>query len=201
MQAKARLCARAAKKILWLVQAVDTPTLDLPKSDYELMLAEPNVNQTKKLMGILPIYVGMEMILTETLLPPRYVPGTRVIVQGIEPHPDEPPIEGRQSIAAHGCVLLRFMPLCIYVKMKDATENFLQKEDTAHAKDAELAGVLAITPAKRLWRFASKHFVKGVHVHRSQIPLLPTKQCTLHGIQGNTGCSISSQVPSHMIGT
>ena len=55
-----------------------------------------------------------------------------------------------------------------------------------HAKDAELAGVLAITPTKRLWRFASTHFVKGVHVHRYQIPLLPAKQCTLHGIQGNT---------------
>ena len=46
--------------------------------------------------------------------------------------------------------------------------------------------MLAITPTKRLWRFASTHFVKGVHVHRYQIPLLPAKQCTLHGIQGNT---------------
>ena len=66
MQAEARRGAKAAKQPLFLVQAVDRPALDVPASDYEAMLAEANVSQTKKLLGILPAYVGMEMILTES---------------------------------------------------------------------------------------------------------------------------------------
>ena len=116
------------------------------------------------------------MILTQSLLPPQYVPGTRVIVRASShtqmSHPS------RADIVACGCVLLRFMPLCIYVKVQGATENFLQKDVAMHTEDAELAGVLAITPTKRLWRFASKHFAKGVHVQRYQVPLLPRE--TMH---------------------
>ena len=48
----------------------------------------------------------MEMILTESILPPKYVRGAACKVVGIEPHPREPPIHDRESIASHGCVLL-----------------------------------------------------------------------------------------------
>ena len=63
-------------------------------------------------------YVGMDMSLTESILPPHLTPGTEVVVTGIEPHSDEPPITDRPSLLQHGCVLLRFMPLAIYVKRK-----------------------------------------------------------------------------------
>jgi hypothetical protein len=88
------------------------------------MLAYPNISTTEKLMGILPVYVGMEMILAETLLPPRYTPGAPVMVIGIELHKDEPSLNDRASLLEHGCVLLRFMPQCIYVKLKNGTDNF-----------------------------------------------------------------------------
>ena len=50
---------------------------------------------------------------------------------------------------------------------------------------ADLEGVLAITPTSRPWRFEVSG-KKGIQVTRSQIPLLPQKQCTLHGVQGTT---------------
>ena len=60
---------------------------------------------------------------------------------------------------------------------------------TTHAK-SELEGVLAIIPVARSWSFqgsgASQPASKACQVTRSQIPLLPQKQCTLHGVQGTT---------------
>ena len=187
MQAEARRSARAAKQPLFLVQAIDRPALEVPASDYEAMLGEPNVSTTKKLLGILPVYVGMEMILTESLLPPRYTTGAPVVLTGIELHKDEPPINDRASLLEHGCVLLRFMPQCIYVKLKDATENFLEKEGAGASEPGEdLTGVIAVQPTTRSWRFTSEHFAKPLHSRRLQIPLLPRKQSTLHGVQGRT---------------
>ena len=56
---------------------------------------------------------------------------------------------------------------------------------TTHAK-ADLEGVLAITPKARPWRFQGPGASNAFQVTRSQIPLLPQKQCTLHGVQGTT---------------
>ena len=111
------------------------------------MLAAANVSTTKKLLGTLPVYVGMAMILTEALLPPRYTPGAHVVVTGIELHKDEPPIRDRASLLEHGCVLLRFMPQCIYVKLRNATDNFLERESAGASEPGEdLAGVVGIEP-------------------------------------------------------
>ena len=187
MQAEARRSAKAAKQPLFLVQAVDRPSLDVPACDYEAMLGEPNVSNTKKLLGILPVYVGMEMILTESLLPPRFTTGAEVVVTGIELHPHEPPITGRASLLEQGCVLLRFMPQCIYVKLKDATENFLERENAGASEPGDdLTGVIAVQPTSRSWRFKSENFAKPLYSRRLQIPLLPRKQSTLHGVQGRT---------------
>ena len=51
---------------------------------------------------------------------------------------------------------------------------------------ASSLGVLAITPKARTWRFKASSSTKAIQVTRSQIPLLPQKQCTLHGVQGTT---------------
>ena len=85
-----------------------------------------NISDTAKLMGLLPLYIGMEMILTESILPPRYVRGTACQVVGIELHPKEPSIKDRESIATQGSVLLRFMPKCVYVRVENSTHVFLQ---------------------------------------------------------------------------
>ena len=41
-------------------------------------------------------------------------------------------------------------------------------------------------PTSRPWRFKGKGMENAVSVSRTQCPLLPQKQCTLHGIQGKT---------------
>ena len=147
------------------------------------MRAEPNISTTAKFPGILPVFVGMEMILTDSLLPPKYVRGTPCVVVGLEPHPQEPAIESRESIASEGCVVLRYLPKAVNVKVKGNKDVHLQG---GSATDMDLEGVLAITPRPRPWKFLSSSGTNAVPVTRSQIPLLPQKQCTLHGVQGKT---------------
>ena len=49
-----------------------------------------------------------------------------------------------------------------------------------------MQGVLAVQPTTRQWMFKGKGMQKPVSVSRTQCPLLPQKQCTLHGVQGKT---------------
>ena len=110
MHAHARLNAQAAGKLLYYVPAVDRPATRCSKEDFDKMRGLPNISKTGKFPGVLPIYIGMEMILTESYLPPYIVRGAPVEVVDIELHPKEPEIQGRASIASHGCVVLKFMP-------------------------------------------------------------------------------------------
>ena len=50
----------------------------------------------------------------------------------------------------------------------------------------DMRGVLAVQPASRPWSFKGKGMTHDVPVSRTQCPLLPQKQCTLHGVQGKT---------------
>ena len=110
MHAHARLNAKAACQALFCIPSVDVPAVRVTREDFDDMRAQPNISTSAKFPGILPIYVGMEMVLTETYLPPRIVRGTPVEVVGIELNPRELPVEGRSSIASDGCVVLQLMP-------------------------------------------------------------------------------------------
>ena len=183
MHTQARLNAHDDGKLLFYIPAVDRPVVRCSREEYDQMRAEPNISNTAKFPGLLPLYVDMEMILTESVLPPKYVRGSACVVAGLELHPNEPPIAGRASIAKEGCVLLHYLPKAVYVKMKDSKDIHLPT--TEHTK-AELEGLLAITPKARPWRFQASTSTSAIQVTRSQIPLLPQKQCTLHGVQGTT---------------
>ena len=50
------------------------------------MRAEPNIGAAAKMPGLLPLFIGMEVILTDSILPPKYVRGAPGKVVGIEPH-------------------------------------------------------------------------------------------------------------------
>ena len=160
----------------------------LSREDFDAMRAVPNIGLTAKLPSVLPVWVGMEMILSESLLPPKYVRGTACEVVGLEPHPREPPIEGRDSITTEGCVVLQYMPICIYVRIPGSTDSFLQAGTTGAAQPSamDLTGVLAIKPQARSWNFTPATSKTSVKTSRTQVPLLPRKQCTLHGVQGKT---------------
>ena len=89
MHSHAKLNAKAEGK---LIPSIDRPVARLSRKDFDDMRSEPNLSNTTKFPGILPIYSGMEMVLDASYLPPRIVRGTPVDVVDIEPHPNEDPI-------------------------------------------------------------------------------------------------------------
>ena len=160
MHAQAKLDAHDAGQLLFYVPAVDRPAARLAKADYDETRAEPNIGATAKMPGLLPLFVGMEVLLTETILPPKYVRGVPGKVVGIEPHALEPPVEGRMSVVSDGVVVLHYMPKAVYVKIDDNDEVFLKaapKTSGSASQPAgpDLRGVLAITPQARGGRAAS----------------------------------------------
>ena len=187
MHAQAILNAHDAGAILFYIPAVDKPSVHLGQDQFDEMRAHPNVSSTGHLMGLLPWHVGMEMVLTASLLPPKYVRGTACKAVGIELHPQEPCIKGRESIATQGCVVLHYMPKCIYVQIEGSTQVFLQPSSPGAFQPGatDLRGVLAITPATQSWHFTPSSSTGYIQVVRTQM-LLPRKQCTLHGVQGKT---------------
>ena len=200
MHSHAKLNAKAEGKLLYYIPSIDMPSVRMSKKDFDDMRSEPNISNTGKFPGILPIYIGMEMYLTETYLPPKIGRGTPVDVVDIELHPMEPPIQGRDSIASHGCVILHYMPKHIYVRVRNCDSFFLISKASVSQPGgadlkgasvsqpgvADLQGVIAVSPQSRTWRYKNKTMKEPVSVSRTQIPLLPRKQCTLHGVQGKT---------------
>ena len=141
--------------------------------------------------GLLPLFLGMEMVLQESLLPPRYVRGAPCKVVGIEPHLLEPPLEGRASIASDGVAVLWYMPKCVYVKMEGSNELFLQAApgtagSASQPAGPDLRGVLAITAQTRHWKFKPGSGGPAIPVSRTQLTVLPRKKCTQHGVKGKT---------------
>ena len=183
MHTKARLQAKQAGKVLFYVQAVDKVSQHVPCDEFAKIVAEPNLNHTKKLAGLLTAFIGMDMTLQGTLLPPRYVTGTVGKLVGIELHPDEPQISARHSVQEAGCVLLRYMPKCFYLEVSGTNDGFL----VGDAADAgQLAkNIIAVEPDVRTWTHRTEDGLK-ITVSRRQIPVLPDKASTLHGIQGKT---------------
>ena len=43
----------------------------MSRKDFDDMRGQPNISTSAKFPGILPVYIGMEMILAESYLPPR----------------------------------------------------------------------------------------------------------------------------------
>ena len=195
MHAHAILNARAAGKLLFYIPAIDVPTVRVTREDFDELRAQPNISTTAKLPGILSLFIGMEMIITESYLPPRIVRGTLVTVVDIELHPQEPPLAGRSSIVEHGSVLLRYMPKCIYVRVEGCNDIFLASSagavqpgiaSSSQPEVNNLRGIIAVQPISKPWKFKGKVMDNAVSVSRTQCPLLPQKQCTLHGVQGKT---------------
>ena len=79
------------------------------------------------------------------------------------------------------------MPKCIYVRVQGCPEIFLGPSAGAVQHGvSDLRGLLAVQPTSRQWRFKGKGIESAVSVSRTHCPLLPQKQCTLHGVQGKT---------------
>ena len=74
------------------------------------------------------------------------------------------------------------------MRISGSKDFFLQGEASGVAQPSgiDMRGVLAIKPVARSWKFTPATSKSGVQVSRTQVPLLPRKQCTLHGVQGKT---------------
>ena len=100
-------------------------------------------------------------------------------------------MEGRTPIVSDGVVVLHYMPKADYVKIDGSDELFLKAAptiagDASQPAGTDLRGVLAITPQARPWKFKPAAGGPAIPVSRTQLPVLPRKQCTLHGVQGKT---------------
>ena len=71
MHAQAILNAHAAEKVLFYVPAVDKAASGLSRSELDELRGEPNISKSGKLAGILPMFIGMEVILSESFLLPK----------------------------------------------------------------------------------------------------------------------------------
>ena len=210
IQLRIRMAAHAAQKVLFYIVAVDLPPFDLPVSIYRAMTAVPNVTTTKKLPGILPVYVGARVRLTKTLLAPKLVPEMEGEVLGIElSDQDLGALQtgGFGNLADDGSILLQCLPKCIYVRFDGLNlETMDPRPCEKHAVlGAERScsdctfytGIVAILPELSEWTFKqtgaqrSKHLLKPappmqIEVRRRQFPLLPALPKTLHSLQGMT---------------
>ena len=149
VHANARLNAKAAGRVLYYIPSIDIPAVRMSRKDFDDMRGEPNISTTAKFPGILPVYIGRDMMMQKTLLPPQYVTGTVGKLLGIELHPDEPKISDRHSVREAGCVILKYMPKCFYLEVPDTADGFL-KSDNADAPQLG-PNVIAIEPDSRTW--------------------------------------------------
>ena len=159
------------------------------------MTRHENMSDTKRLMGLLPLYVGMEVRLTERILAPSdkdpvgVVPDCLGTVVEIILHPSEGNILERATAKTEGFVILNKLPRAVLVKLKKSTVNFLP----ADANGVQRPGVIAITPSKKTWKFkdAEQRAAPGQQAHtiqvdRYQLALAPSLPRTLHTFQGMT---------------
>ena len=189
LQAKAS--AQTAKKVLYYVQAVDIPSPKITKPElYKEMLAEPNVNKTGKLPGLLLFHIGMRMKVTWNICPPWVVQDTSVTVIDFKLDRRERPHD------AGSCeILLQYVPAALIVKLDDCNEEFLPQtpcschdEFTDGCPDCRRhLGVFMIRPTSRKWYFESKNEAGFKRpVNRTALPLMPYKACSLYSLQGTT---------------
>ena len=117
----------------------------------------------------MPLYLGMRARVTEQI---RNTLGilkhTSCTVVGWELHPAD------KQVTAPGERLLKYMPICIYVKFQEMTERI-------HEKLAP--GVFPLRPRRSTWIVNRKTEAK---ISRKGFPLIPDCACTAHMGQGMT---------------
>ena len=128
----------------------------------------------------------------KSLLPPKLVTGLSGTIVGIDYDDKEPSWHNRPSIAEEGCVLLRYMPKCIYVLFPGSNGGYLMNESDSAPKniavsqlDVNWRDVVAIEPITETWTHKTMED-EQVQIQRRQFAFLLAKLGTLHGVQGKT---------------
>ena len=215
---RSTLSARAAKATLFIVQAEDQimnpwPTLrkdQVRQSVGEQLLRHPNMNKTGRMPGFAMFHVGMRARLTQSVEPPEAVVDAVCEVKGLDFHPPEPrshrrcafPEPGAGGATEPAVVILKYHPLCVYVKLDDCDTEFLPPlpcslhnlsgADRACPACKCYPGIVALKPLrnKKPWAIdvhcSTEAGARQVKVVRTQVPLTTVKASTLHVLQGAT---------------
>jgi hypothetical protein len=193
--------AKKAGRTLFYIQAADRVLNGkCTKDQHVRLLQEPNMNATGRMMSWCPLHVGMQVRCTLAVEPPFVVPDSEGEIVGIEFHPKENVGRHRSSASV---VVLRYMPVQVYVKIHDLDVDLLPPSPCAlHQLRAVrgcdeclfFTGVVCVRPqTSRAWRFdldaqerLTGERAMSVSVKRTQIPLAPANAGTLYTMQGIT---------------
>ena len=108
--------AEATGQTLYYVQAVDRSTdgPELTSQQTAASLKVASMSTTGYLMGMVPLFLGMEVRISAILRTPLLCRELPCVVKRIDLHPKEPPL--RHSMKAH---ILQYMPLGVVVEVTD----------------------------------------------------------------------------------
>ncbi|CAK9096081.1 Transketolase, partial [Durusdinium trenchii] len=182
-QLRAVLEAEDAGERLYFVQAIDKPTGDALLSSAQVSAALQCLNMTKTgyLIGMCPLFLGMEVRISCILPEPLLTRELPCIVRRIELHPKEPP-----TPPGAACVVLQYQPLGVLVEVADSDYGQFQVPG-----DDVRKGHFYVRPVfnkQSAWVFevAPKQKLRLV---RKQVPLAPQRALTHFGLQGITARS------------
>ena len=185
--------AAAAGQRVFYAQAVDVPTNSVElfsRSDAMEALQAFNMTKSGYLMGMCPLFIGMQVRLSQQTgiaLLVREVKGT---IRNIQFHPMEDRHWERQP-GTQDAIVLRYLPTAVIVELDDK-----ELKEVRFADDLA-PGYVMIGPTESKWNLKSyvetqrgdgehKKFQKVTNLERRQIPLAPQKINTQFGLQGVT---------------
>lgn len=194
-QLRPQASAHASGQLLYYIQAIDKPLRRCTAQEHAELLRTASMSETNKLMGMLPIHLGLRVRLTRKISAPQLVQEREGTVVGIELRQSDLRCKGlmQQCAKEHGHWVCKELPLAIYVKIDDFTEELLPPVPCEHHHDCAerhcmkckfFPGIVAIKPSSAKWEACLKK--EKLSVHRLQFALAPALVKTIHSMQGST---------------
>ncbi|CAK9076536.1 Transketolase [Durusdinium trenchii] len=182
-QLRAVLEAEDAGERLYFVQAIDKPTGDATLSSAQVSAALQCLNMTKTgyLIGMCPLFLGMEVRISCILPEPLLTRELPCIVRRIELHPKEPP-----TPPGAACVVLQYQPLGVLVEVADSDYGQFQVPGDDVPKGHFYVRPVFNKQSAWVFEVAPKQKLRLV---RKQVPLAPQRVLTHFGLQGITARS------------
>ena len=195
-QLRPQASARANRKVLFYIQAIDRPLRRCTAEEHTELLKTASMSNTSKLMGLLPIHIGLRVRLTRKISAPQLVQEREGTVVGIEFRPAD--LQNKSLIAQaakeHGHWVCKQLPHAVYVQIHDFTDEIFPpipcKSHSVAGADRKCAackffpGVVAIRPCTAKWEATLKK--EKLSVQRTQFALAPALVKTIHSVQGST---------------
>ncbi len=178
--------AAAAGQRIFYAQAVDVPTNSVEHfspTDVTEALRAMNMTSSGYLMGMCPLFIGMQVRLSQNFSKPLLVREVKGTIRNIQFHPMEDRHWERQP-TTQDAIVLRYLPTAVIVELDDKELKEVRFTD-------DLApGYVMIGPTDSKWDLKSpvqdKKSMKSTSLERRQIPLAPQKVNTQFGLQGVT---------------